>query len=258
MNGLILHAGANAATREQVALAPVPLATRTWTPVGHGALVDGVQTTLERSGLSVVNEAHGLTNDGARYFGLLQVRATGTDDGDFGLVVGLRNSHDKRFPAGLAVGASVFVCDNLSFSGEIKLARKHTVHISRDLPQLIERAVGRLGDLRRTQDERFLAYHQSELSDSAAHDIIIRAVDDGVLPVTRIPQVLTEWREPRHPEFRAAGRTGWRLFNAFTEALKGNLDALPRRTQALHGLMDLACGVNLIGAAREPDIAIAI
>jgi len=33
------------------------------------------------------------------------------------------------------------------------------------------------------------------------------------------------------------------LFNAFTEALKGNLDALPRRTQALHGLLDAACGL---------------
>jgi hypothetical protein len=32
----------------------------------------------------------------------------------------------------------------------------------------------------------------------------------------------------------ANGRTAWRLFNAF---------ALPRRTQALHGLMDAACGL---------------
>ena len=44
-------------------------------------------------------------------------------------VVGVRNSHDKSFPAGLVIGASIFVCDNLSFSGEVKLARKHTVHV---------------------------------------------------------------------------------------------------------------------------------
>jgi hypothetical protein len=55
--------------------------------------------------------------------------------------------------------------------------------------------------------------------------------------------VLREWRAPRHNEFRAGGRTAWRLFNAFTEGLKGNLDALPRRTQALHGLLDGACGL---------------
>jgi len=48
---------------------------------------------------------------------------------DFALVVGLRNSHDKSFPAGLVIGASVLVCDNLSFSGEVRLARKHTYPI---------------------------------------------------------------------------------------------------------------------------------
>ena len=57
-----------------------------------------------------------------------------------------------------------------------------------------------------------------------------------------VPSFLREWREPRHPEFRE-GRTAWRLFNAFTEGLKGNLDALPHRTQALHGLLDAACGL---------------
>ena len=117
-----------------------------------------------------MTEAHGLTHDGARYFGLLQV--AGQDaEGDFGLVVGLRNSHDKVFPAGLVVGALVFVCDNLSFSGEIKLARKHTAHVERDLPQLIDRAVGQLGDLRRTQDTRFSTYRQHELTDGAARTI---------------------------------------------------------------------------------------
>lgn len=238
---LMLHTGARSATREQVALVPTPARTQSWVPIPHGRLLDGVQGCLERAGLAVVSEAHGLTRDGSRYFGLMQV-AYAEAAGDFGLVVGLRNSHDKSFPAGLVVGASVFVCDNLSFCGEVKLARKHTAHVERDLPQLIERSIGRMGDLRRKQDERFAAYRQHELSDGNAHDLIVRSLDARVVPVTRLPLVLREWREPRHPEFRE-GRTAWRLFNAFTEALKGNLDALPCRTQALHGLIDAACGL---------------
>jgi hypothetical protein len=110
-------------------------------------------------------------------------------------------------------------------------------------PKLIERAVGRLGDLRRSQEQRFAAYKRLELTDGQAHDLIVQGLDARVLPLTRIPAVLREWREPRHPEFREGGRTAWRLFNAFTEGLKGNLDALPRRTQALHGLLDAACGL---------------
>jgi hypothetical protein len=132
----------------------------------------------------------------------------------------------------------------LSFSGEVKLARKHTAHVERDLPQLVERAVGRLAGLRHTQERRFLTYKSAELADGQAHDLLVRAVDAQVLPVTKLPLVLQEWREPRHPDFRA-GKTGWRLFNAFTEVLKGQLDHLPKRTQALHGLMDSACGLVL-------------
>jgi hypothetical protein len=238
---LCLHCGTQSVPRDQVGAVTTPPRTKSWVPIAHAGLLDGVQSALERTGLHVVNEAHGLSRDGARYFGLLQL-VNGQPDQDFGLVVGLRNSHDKSFPAGLVVGAAIFVCDNLSFSGEVRLARKHTVHVERDLPQLIEGAVGRLGDLRRTQESRFTAYKERELSDSTAHDLLIQALDARVLPVTALPNVLRQWRQPQHPEFRG-GKTAWRLFNAFTEGLKGHLDALPRRTQALHGLLDAACGL---------------
>jgi Domain of unknown function (DUF932) len=244
---LFLHCGANHVTREQVAEIHTPLRTPSWVPIAHNRLLIGVQRSLERAGLHVVTEAHGLTRDGARYFGLLQV-ANGSTSDDFGLVVGVRNSHDKSFPAALVLGASVFVCDNLSFSGEVRLARKHTAYIERDLPRLVDRAVGMLGDLRRTQEQRFTAYQGHELSDGQAHDLVIQALDARVVPVTNLPAVLQQWREPNHPEFRD-GRTAWRLFNAFTEVLKGRLDVLPARTQALHGLMDAACG--LVGPERS-------
>ncbi len=65
--------------------------------------------------------------------------------------------------------------------------------------------------------------------------------------------MLREWREPLHEKFRTFGKTGYRLFSAFTEALKGNLDALPRRTQALHGLLDTACGLVLPGVVTTPE-----
>jgi hypothetical protein len=151
------------------------------------------------------------------------------------------------------LGASIFVCDNLSFSGEVKLARKHTANIERDLPQLVERAVGLLGDLRGMQERRFTAYQRQELTDSQAHDWLIQALDARIVPVTKLPDVLQQWREPRHPEFRE-GRTAWRLFNAFTEILKGNLNELPRRTQALHGLLDTACGLAVAGKVGPTEL----
>jgi hypothetical protein len=214
-----------------------------------------VRQTLAGAGLSVVSESHGLAKEGARYFGLLQVAPSTVpegllaDIGDFGLVVGVRNSHDQTFPAGMAVGAAVFVCDNLSFSGEVRLARKHTAYVERDLPGLVVKAVAKRTDQRDRQERRFVAYKGHEFGDKEAHDLLIWALDTRVLPVTKIPTALAEWRAPRHPEFGSEGKTGWRLFNAVTEALKGNgYTDLPRRTQALHGLLDMACGL----AGREP------
>lgn len=244
---LMLHRGAQTATRDEVARVATPTRTRTWVPISHSTLLDGVQSALERAGLTVAGEDHALGRDGDRLFSLLRLAAGATDTADFSVMVGVRNSHDQSFPAGLVIGASVFVCDNLSFSGEVRLARKHTVHIERDLSQLIGAAVGRLGDLRRSQELRFSTYKQHELTDAAAHDLLVQVLDARVLPVTKLPLALQEWRTPRHPEFREGGKTAWRLFNSITEAAKGgDIQVLPRRTQALHGLLDAACGLTTL------------
>jgi hypothetical protein len=210
--------------------------------VPHHRLLEQVESTITAGGLTVVNQAHALWQDGQRYFGLLEV-ANGESHDDYGLVIGLRNSHDKSFPAAIAMGSCVFVCDNLAFSAEVTIARRHTRFIERDLPRIVHTAVGRLADMRGQQDERIRTYKETELSDPAAHDLVVRAVDASVLPVTQVPAVLGEWRRPSHEEF-AAEKTAWRFHNAMTEVWKGkNLAALPRRSQALHGLLDSACGL---------------
>ena len=122
-------------------------------PVPHHRLLEQVESTLIAGGMTVVNQAHALWQDGLRYFGLLEVTNGQTHD-DYGLVIGLRNSHDKSFPAAIALGSAVFVCDNLAFSAEVTIARRHTRFIERDLPRVVHTAVGRLADMRGQQDER--------------------------------------------------------------------------------------------------------
>ena len=232
MINLCLHCGSQSVNREQVDSTTTPTSTRTWTPIPHNRLLEQVESTLGGSGPS-----------GERYFGLLEV-ANGQEDGDFGLVVGLRNSHDKSFPAAIVAGSGVFVCDNLSFHGEVNIARRHTRYIQRDLPRIVATAVGKLTDMRNGQDARIAGYKHTDLDARTVHDLVIRAIDARVVPPSRIPMLLEEWRRPRHREFTENGFTGWRLFNAFTEVLKGrNLAALPKRTKALHGLLDAACGI---------------
>ena len=239
---LILHCGAHAVELDQVARVNTPRATETWHPIPHHQLIDTVQRTLATTNLTIGTQAHSLTHDGSRYFGLMEIQSRKAN-ADYTWVLGLRNSHDKCFPAGIVAGSQVLCCDNLSFSGEVKFARKHTRFINRDLPQLVERSIGLLMDKWHHQDKRIAAYKQSEILDRDAHDLIVRACDVGVCSNRLIAAVLHEWREPRHEAFQR--RDVWSLFNSFTEALKeGNLNELPKRTEALHGLLDVAVGLN--------------
>lgn len=240
--GLLLHCGAETVTREQLAEVPTPRPTDTWFPLAHRDLVTEVECQLLCSGFNILSAVHSLSHQGARYFGVVQVGLPDREPTDYAWVVGLRNSHDKTYPAGLVAGTQVFVCDNLAFTGEVRLSRKHTRHASRDLRHLTARAVGKLGDRFRLLDRRFAAYRDEPMADWAAHDIVVRASDCRAITPSQIPHVLREWRRPRHPEFEP--RTAWSLFNAFTEVQKrGGPNSAIGRGEALHGLFDAAVGL---------------
>lgn len=233
---LCLHAGAAEVPRAALVAVPTPAPTETWRPLAHEEFVRRVVWEMPRYGLDVVQEVHALTYDGSRYFGLVQVAREGLEHSDYSLIIGLRNSHDKSLPAGLVAGSQVYVCDNLAFSGEVQLARKHTPNIMRDLPSLVGDALGRLLTMFKTQDERVQRYKNTRLSDAAAHDLCVRALDARAICASKIPALLHEWREPRYPEFKP--RNLWSFFNATSEVMKNALHLLPKRSQAIHQLCD--------------------
>ena len=112
MLNLCLHSGGRHVDRDRIEQAATPAVSKTWVPVPHRRFLDQVESTIVASGLSIVNEAHALWGEGLRYFGLLEV-ANGQAHNDYGLVIGLRNSHDKSIPASIALGSGTFICDNL-------------------------------------------------------------------------------------------------------------------------------------------------
>jgi hypothetical protein len=236
---LILHCGAGAVSRDVLRSVETPRATQTWRPIPHDLVLQITTDALRHHGLDVVGEAHGITHDGLRYFGLLEVAP---DSGDHlaHRVVGIRNSHDKRFSAGLVAGSQVLVCDNLSFSGEIALARKHTNRILVDLAENVANAVKRLGAFWKGHAHRTRNYQERGLSDQEAHHLMVCAVDAGVCAFSTLPRVVQHWREPEHDEF--SSRNLWSLQNAFTEAFKGELHRLPDRCMRMHRLFDSYIG----------------
>jgi len=239
---LMLHSGGAHVDRNQLNLSETPMPTRSWHPIPHWQLVDEVERALSATGFNIVNQEHALARKDARYFGLFEI-TNGKNNDDYNTIVGLRNSHDKSFPAGLVIGSGVFVCDNLCFSGEVKFGRRHTSNIVRDLTGLVDAAVGKINGLRISQDARIEAYREAELGQAQADHLLIELLRARVVTSTKIPKILKEYENPSHPEFVQDGDTVWRFFNAVTENLKGGLADLPRVGQALHGIMDSAAGI---------------
>ena len=205
-------------------------------PIPHHDLVERTKGFLETGGFTIHDELHSLARDGNHYFGLFSVDHPNRTPSDRGCVIGLRNSHDKTFPAGLCAGDAPFVCDNLIFTNTIKLSRRHTCNIEKDLNFTINRALGKLFDFWIGQDNRIEAYKNFELSNSQANDLIINACKAGACAKSKVMDIVDQWESSDHPEFW--DRNANSLYNAFTEVYKGNLVALPKRSEALHSVLD--------------------
>ena len=113
----------------------------------------------------------------------------------------------------------MFCCDNLAFSGEVTMNRKHTVNVFRDLPDLIYRMLSQVSSMRDRIDAEVVAMKALALQPAQAHHLMVEAIRAHVLPASRLPKVIEAWEEPRHEEF--SPRTAWSLFNAFTEVAEG-------------------------------------
>jgi|SRR6056300_491362 len=213
-----------------------PEKTESWQPIGHAFLVDRVQNQIQENGWEIVDTYHSLHRFGQRYFGLFHVKNTGSDKDDRGTILGLRNSHDKCFPAGLCMGNAPFVCSNLIFTNEVTLARRHTKNILTDLSQVIARTLGKMTETWASDEKRIEAYKEYELGNEQAHDLVIRAYQNGAISKGKIADVVEQWHKPEHDDF--SPRNMHSLYNGFTHVLKGGVHALPNRSVALHGVLD--------------------
>jgi len=237
MSNLMLHAGGRVATLDEVRNCTTPAAVGRWHPTAHATVLDSVRETLTGAGYVIRAEKYALARNDARFFGVLDL-ATSLVTG-VSLSVGVRNSTDKRFPLGFAAGSRVFVCDNLAFSAELMVRRKHTLNGMRAFGSAIGQAVASLASFKDMEATRIQRLAELELTPAAASHCILTAYRRGIINSHQIDPVVKEWEEPRHEDFRP--RTAWSLFNALTEILRDRAISSPQTfvasTIRLNGLM---------------------
>lgn len=235
---LMLHCGAEEVDYDALREVTTPPATPTHVPMPHHRLVDLVVHSLSYYGHEVVEQHHALTKDGARYFGLFNLRSS---YGGYQDSVALRNSHDKSFPVGIGFGSHVFVCDNLALVADHVIRRKHTANAKRDLPGLVQEVVEPLAGFRHAQQKTFERYKGTALTDQTADHAIMTMYREGVINVQRIAEVAKEWDSPSFAYEQYVDRSAWQLFNAATFVLTGRVAENPSATRRLHQIIDGVC-----------------
>jgi len=223
-SSMVLHRGARLVELDELERVPCPPSTDTWFPVPHKSVLTVVSDQLTGTGFAIDSMELALSRDDARFFGVLRLKNRINDN--VALTVGVRSSHDKSFPIGLCMGSTCFICDNMAFSSEVVIARRHTKFGNDRFAAATAQAVLNLHQYQISAAQRFAAMEAWQLSPQAADSLILRAFETGIVSSRLLPDVIKEWRQPRHPEFRE--RNAFSMLNSFTEVLKERQKSNPQ------------------------------
>ena len=229
---LLLHKGAEPATIEQLAMIPLPQETRSYKPVAHHELANMLSSMAANllPEFTLESTQFGLARDGQKMFGVVTFK---NGNSDLGLSIGFRNSYDRSLSVGIAVGASVFVCDNLMLTGDLTVLRKHTANVHADIDSLALSAIYKSRSAFNQIKADAEAMKQIPMSDDEAYRVLGLIYGRGIINPRQIPVVKKEWLEPSHDAFE--DRNLWSFYNAVTESLKSSPpQSIMERHLAIH------------------------
>jgi hypothetical protein len=211
---LIAHCGARKITRDELALIPVPEATRTHQPLALHRVVEALVEALAFRHISVAREEYAVSQDGARMFGVMDLDA---EWNGVRFSIGIRNSNDKSMRLGMTSGYRVTVCDNMMFKGDFApVFHKHTRRL--ELLDVISIGVDKMQRGFAPLKAQIGEWQRMMLTDDEARLLIYRAFLEERFPRAIMSEVHRQYFEPYLDEFRP--RTLWSLSNAFTSAFK--------------------------------------
>jgi len=216
---LLLHCGAEEATINDLAAIPLPQETRTYKPVAHhelatmlGAIASDLLPEFE-----LVNTQFGLARDGQQLFGVHTLK---NGSSAMGLSIGFRNSYNKSLSVGIAVGSTVFVCDNLCLHGDVTVLKKHTLNVVASIESLALSAIYKSRSAFNQIQTDAEVMKGIPMSDDEAYRTIGLLYGNGIITPRQIPVVKNEWLTPSHDDFEE--RNLWSFYNSVTESLKSS------------------------------------
>jgi hypothetical protein len=233
-------------------------------PVSHYHLADKFLTISQDilRDYALVGESYGIARQGNQLFAVLKFE---NGKAEIGLSIAFRNSYDRSMALGMAIGASVFVCDNLALSGEIVVMKKHTKNVWNELE---ETAIATIYKSQKNHEQIVCdagTMRTLPMGNNEAFRTMGLLFGNDIISPRQLTVLKDEWLKPSHQEFEP--RNLWSFYNAATESLKSSppvtiMEKHIRLHQALTGIGkeaghvqngNIAAGLLSGGKRQETD-----
>ena len=238
-NQLLTQCGSQRCSIEQLHAIPEPKKTKSYTPLNHYALAVNTLTIASDilKGYRFDGDSYALSSDGQKMFGVITFRKiNSTSEEDIKVAIGIRNSYNKTLSAGLVVGSSVIVCDNLIFAGDTKVMRRHQGNdMHDDLNDQIVTAIYKSQHQFTRIGEDVKLMKSIAMTQKQKYEFLGVLTGEGILSPTQSTAAYKELRKPSYEEFSAENL--WSGYNSATEALKSSpVHQIIQRHSKLHEL----------------------
>ena len=231
MGNLMLHSGCTMTERGQLTAFRPPTETKTYKPLAHDYAVDLVINKAEEVGYKVRQQEYGCSDTGEKLFGLIKFESTVNPDHT--RMVGIRNSYDKSMAFGIVSGLNICVCDNMVFSGDVKLTEKHNMNLNPEV--LVNVSFALMESQCQTLETSIDTYKSIGISDEKACHTILSMAKDGIINASDTVNVMNEYKKPTFSENKDYNLNS--LYNAHTFIMKKyNLTNAMRRYVMLNSM----------------------
>jgi hypothetical protein len=199
---------------------PEPVALgRLHKPVPHAVLVDAIRQEAKRRDYTIEREQLAVSKTNAALFGVLDLRRTGDQADHRGTAIGFRNSTDQAFGIMAVAGCRVFVCDNLTLSGDlIAISRKNTTRL--DVGDAVAMGFDRFTAHVGALEVQVARLESTVIQDGEAKRIVYDLFAARVLPVRLFDDVNRFYFDQTDERPDCAPRSLWGLHNACTRAIQ--------------------------------------
>ncbi len=219
MSEILMHRGGELVTKDQLDLIPLPEQTESYVPVSHYHLADKFLTISQDilRDYTLIGENYGIARQGNQLFAVLKFQ---NEKVEMGLSIAFRNSYDRSMAIGMAIGASVFVCDNLALSGEIVVMKKHTKNVWNELE---ETAISTIYKSQKNYQQITAdagAMRTLPMGNNEAFRTMGLLFGNNIISPRQLTVLKDEWLKPSYKEFEP--RNLWSFYNAATESLKSS------------------------------------